>query len=151
MKQTLNFANVVSSTCSMFCFVDQVWVWIYLAASVLGNPTPHPQGRYKSCPSDRKTHIRNYKSICSQEIRYIYLIYFKKRIIWSSNFEVLALDPRSQKSCPEWANRIAPNRNDLSAWNKGLIFSMIVLQLQRMFFFVIGFVSYCFLCWFLYS
>ena len=101
MKQTLNFANVLSSTCSMFCFVDQVWVWIYLAAAVLGNPTPPPQGRYKSCPSDRKTHIRNYKSTCSQEIRSIYLIYFKKRIIWFSNFGVLALEPRSQRSCPE--------------------------------------------------
>ena len=93
MKQTLFIANVLSSNCGRCFFLDQIWVCVYF--SWWYPPTP-PQPS-KSCPSDRKTHSGNYKSTCCQYIRSIYLINFKKRSIWPSNFGALALVPRSQK------------------------------------------------------
>ena len=93
MKQTLFIANVLSSNCGMYFFLDQIWVCVYF--SWWYPPTlPQPS---KSWPSERKTHSGNYKSTCCQYNMSTYLIKFKKRSIWPSNFGALALVPRSQK------------------------------------------------------
>ena len=93
MKQMLFIANLLSSNCGMYLFLFQIWVCVYFS---WWYPAKHPQ-RSKSYPSNSKTLSGNYKSTCYQYNRSIYLINFKKRSIWPSNFGALALVPRSQK------------------------------------------------------
>ena len=98
MKQTLFIANVLSSNCGMYFFLDQIWVCVYFSWWYAARP---PLIRSKSYLSNRKTHSGNYKSTCCQYNTSIYLIKFKKRSIWPSNFGALALVPRSQKKNPD--------------------------------------------------
>ena len=87
------------------CIILQLWhvffSWPDLSLCLLflmvPSYTPPAPTRSKSYPSNRKTHSGNYKSTCCQYNTSIYLIKFKKRSFWPSNFGALALVPRSQK------------------------------------------------------
>ena len=121
LKQMLSFANTLSSNCRMFCFGDQIWVWIYLAPDVLGQPP--------DCP--------------------FYLIYFKNRIIWFSSIRVPVLLTVQRKK---------DSRNGQTGLHTIKLMFWYVANAQFKvdcicnctvcFFFVIRFVSLCFLCWF---
>jgi len=118
MKQTLFIANVLSSNCGMYFFLDQIWVCVYFSWWYPAGPPPPDQ---KAIQATGKLIQEITKALVVNTIRPYVWLNSKSAAFDPVTSELLPLYRAAKKKIQIWEDSIAPIQINLLLRNKRLI------------------------------